>query len=173
MIRPAAPGDLTAIAAIYEEILVQEETRPLSFTNWKRGTYPTLDTAQKALEAGCLWTAEEEGEICASFLLNGEQLPEYDAIPWSFDAPRDKVAVIHTLVVSPRRTGRGMARTLVAFCEEEARRQGKTVMRLDTYEGNDPANAMYPRLGYRLAGSTEFFFQGFIHEILNCYEKKL
>ena len=46
-------------------------------------------------------------------------------------------------------------------------------MRLDTYEGNTPANTMYPKLGYRLAGATEFFFQGFIHEVLNCYEKAL
>ena len=46
-------------------------------------------------------------------------------------------------------------------------------MRLDTYEGNHPANAMYPKLGYTFAGATEFFFQGYIHEILNCYEKQL
>ena len=47
------------------------------------------------------------------------------------------------------------------------------MIRLDTWEGNVPANAMYPKLGYRFAGATEFFFQGFIHEILNCYEKAL
>ena len=62
---------------------------------------------------------------------------------------------------------------MVAFCEEESRRQGKTVMRLDTWEGNLPANRMYPTLGYRYAGAAEFFFQGFIREILNCYEKAL
>ena len=81
--------------------------------------------------------------------------------------------VIHTLAVSPRFAGRGKARELVAFCEEEARRQGRRVIRLDTYEGNVPANAMYPRLGYTFAGATEFFFQEFIRETLNCYEKAI
>ena len=38
---------------------------------------------------------------------------------------------------------------------------------------NLPANAMYPKLGYTFADATEFFFQGYIHEILNCYEKAL
>ena len=62
---------------------------------------------------------------------------------------------------------------MIAFCEETARAQGKTVMRFDTWEGNAPANHLYPRLGYHLAGGTEFFFQGYIREILNCYEKEL
>ena len=173
MIRPAEEKDLEAIGRIYDEILDEEDTRPASYTNWQRGKYPTVAHARKALEAGTLWVAEEGDDLYAAFNLNNEQLPEYDNIPWQFGAERDAVAVIHTLVVSPRWTGRGKARELVAFCEEESRRRGWKVMRLDTYEGNHPANMMYPRLGYRLAGGTEFFFQGFIHEILNCYEKQL
>ena len=62
---------------------------------------------------------------------------------------------------------------MVAFCEAEARRQGRKVIRLDTWEGNLPANRMYPSLGYRYAGQAEFFFMGFVRENLNCYEKAL
>lgn len=43
---------------------------------------------------------------------------------------------------------------MVAFCEAEARRQGRTVIRLDTWEGNLPANRLYPSLGYRYAGTV-------------------
>ena len=173
MFRLANPSDLDAIEEIYEEILDAEDARPVSYTNWQRGKYPTRATAQAALEAGTLWVAQEGGVTYGCVNLNGEQLPEYDAIPWKFPAARDEVGVIHTLVIRPSWSGRGKAREFVAFCEDEFRRQGKKVVRLDTYEGNHPANAMYPRLGYRLAGATEFFFQGFIHEILNCYEKAL
>lgn len=173
MFRPAAPSDLDAIARIYEEILAAEDARPVSYTNWQRGKYPTRDTAHRALEAGELWVAEEEGVLSGCVILNGAQLPEYAHIPWSIPAAPGQVGVIHTLVIRPSQSGRGRARAFVAFCEEEFRRQGKTVVRLDTYEGNVPANAMYPKLGYRLAGATMFFFQGFIHEVLNCYEKAL
>lgn len=173
MIRLAKESDIQAIAAIYGEILDEEDKRPQSYTNWQRGKYPTADTARRALDEGTLWVAEEGGDLYGCFVLNGEQLPEYDKIPWTFAARREEVMVIHTLVVSPRWTGRGKARALVTFCEEESRRQGAKVIRLDTYEGNAPANAMYPKLGYRFAGVTEFFFQGFIHENLNCYEKAL
>ena len=173
MIRPACSADLSAIAQIYEEILDQEDQRPVSYTNWQRGKYPTLDTARTALEAGTLFVGEENGTILAAVNLNGIQLPEYDRIPWQFEARSEQVMVIHTLVIRPSCSGRGKAREMVAFCEEEARRKGKKVMRLDTYEGNLPANTMYPKLGYRFAGHARFLFQGFLDEILNCYEKQL
>lgn len=173
MIRLATPADLPAVAAIYEEILAEEDKRPASYTNWQWGKYPTLDTARKILEEGTLWVAEEDGQLYGSVNLNSIQLPEYRDIPWTILAEDSDVAVIHTLVISPRWTGRGKAQEMVAFCEDESRRQGKRVMRLDTYEGNLPANRLYPKLGYHFAGGTEFFFQGFIHEILNCYEKAL
>lgn len=173
MIRPATPHDLSSVSAIYEAILDQEDSRPRSYTNWQRGKYPCLDTARQALESGTLYVAEENGAVCAAVILNGEQLPEYDLIPWQFQAERSQVMVIHTLVIHPSHAGRGLGRKMVEFCENTARQAGKHAMRLDTYEGNDPANTMYPKLGYRFAGATEFFFQGLIHEVLNCYEKQL
>lgn len=173
MIRPALPSDLPVVAGIYEEILDLEDRRPASYTNWQRGKYPTLDTARGALEEGTLFVLEEAGQLCGAVILNGVQLPEYDKIHWQFPAEKDRVMVIHTLVVSPRFSGHGKAREMIAFCEEEARRQGKTVMRLDTYEGNVASNAMYPKLGYRFAGHASFLFQGFLNEVLNCYEKEL
>ena len=173
MIRLATEQDLPLVGSIYEEILAEEEKRPASFTNWQRGKYPTVEHARAALEAGTLYVAEEDGEVYGCVNLNGEQLAEYAALNWSVPADPEDVMVIHTLCISPRWAGRGKAREFVAFCEEEARRKGKKVMRLDTYEGNLPANTMYPKLGYTFVGGTEFFFQGFIREILNCYDKKL
>jgi len=174
MIRPAAAGDLPAIEAIYNAIFDMEEAGPV-YTNWQRGKYPTCDTARQVLREGTLYVGEEEstGFLWGVVNLNGVQLPEYADIPWRIAAADEAVAVIHTLCIHPARSGRGHAREMVAFCEELARRQGKAVMRLDTWEGNRPANAMYPKLGYTFAGATEFFFQGYIHEILNCYEKQL
>ena len=171
-IRLATAADLDGITAIYDAILDREETGPV-YTNWQRGKYPTADTARQALEAGTLYVGQEDGFLWGVVNLNGIQLPEYDAIPWTIPAEREQVAVIHTLCIHPAASGQGRAKQMVTFCEEEARRQGKTVMRLDTWEGNLPANRMYPALDYRYAGAAEFFFQGFIREILNCYEKAL
>lgn len=105
MIRLANPSDLDAIAEIYEEILAAEDARPVSYTNWQRGKYPTRDTAEAALEAGTLWVGEEDGAVYGCVNLNGEQLPEYDAIPWSVPAQPSEVGVIHTLVIRPSWSG--------------------------------------------------------------------
>lgn len=173
MIRPATAGDLPAIEAIYNAIFDVEEAGPV-YTNWQRGKYPTYDTARQVLEQGTLYVGEDEGGFLWGVVnLNGVQLPEYADIPWQFAAEDAQVAVPHTLCIHPQRAGQGLARRMIAFCEDTARAQGKTVMRLDTWEGNLPANHLYPLLGYALAGATEFFFQGYIHEILNCYEKRL
>lgn len=172
MIRPATAADLPQISAIYDAILDREEAGP-AYTNWQRDKYPTSETARLALEAGTLYVGEEGGVLWGVVILNGEQLPEYAAIPWAIAAEPERVGVIHTLCIPPAQAGRGLARQMVAFCEEESRRQGKAVIRLDTWEGNRPANHLYPALGYRFAGGTEFFFQGFIRETLNCYEKAL
>lgn len=172
MIRKATAADLPRIGEIYEAIFDQEAQGPV-YTNWLRGTYPTVDSARQVLEAGTLYVGEGDGVLWGVVNLNGVQLPEYDQIPWAIPAEREEVGVIHTLCIHPAQSGKGLAKRMVAFCEETARAQGKTVIRLDTWEGNAPTNHLYPSIGYGFAGSTEFFFQGYIREILNCYEKKL
>jgi len=172
MIRKACAADLARIGEIYDAIFDREDRGP-AYTNWLRGTYPSVENSRQALEAGTLYVGEEDGALWGVVNLNGVQLPEYDAIPWAVPAERERVGVIHTLCIHPARSRQGLARQMVAFCEETGRALGKTVIRLDTWEGNIPANRMYPSFGYRFAGAAEFFFQGYIHEILNCYEKAL
>ncbi len=156
MIRLATPADLSQAADIYEEILDREAQGPV-YTNWQRGKYPTIDTARQALEAGTFYVGEENGVLWGVVNLNSVQLPEYGAIPWTIPAAAEEVGVIHTLCIRPSCSGRGYARHI----------------RLDTWEGNLPANRLYPSLGYRYAGTAEFFFMGFVRENLNCYEKAL
>lgn len=168
----AASSHLDGVEAIYREILDYEEVHG-SLTNWRRDVYPTRDTARRALEQGELYVALEEGQVAATAVLNRWQLPEYALIPWRFQAPEDQVMVIHTLCVPPSRSRRGLARGFVSFAEGLGRDMGCRVMRLDTYQGNAPAAALYPALGYRLAGSALFHFQNVIWETLLCFEKEL
>ena len=171
MIRLATSADLPFITSIYDAILDQEESGPV-YTNWQRGNYPTIDTARQALEAGTFYVGEENGVLWGVVNLNSVQLPEYGAIPWTIPAAAEEVGVIHTLCIRPSCSGRGYARQMVAFCEAEARRQGRTVIRLDTWEGNLPANRLYPSLGYRYAGTAEFFFMGFVRGRISTATKR-
>ena len=173
MIRKAVAADLDGIADIYEAILRREEQTGKHYTNWQRGLYPTRDSAAKALEEGTLYVAVQGGEVAAAANLNQIQPDEYAKIPWTIPAKPKQVLVIHTLVVHPVIAGRGLGRKFVAFAEGLAVGKGCRAIRLDTYEGNQPALAFYPRLGYRLAGSTDFHFEGVIDEVLTCFEKDM
>lgn len=171
-IRIAEQRDLDAVAAIYEQVLDDQEQHT-NFTNWQRGSYPTRQTAENALAAGTLYVLEAPEGLVGCAIYNHDQLPEYTDIDWAYPGEGDAVLVIHTLCVAPRAAGHGYAKAMVAYAEELGRARGCTTLRLDTYEGNIPARQMYTGLGYRLAGATEFFFQGYIRETLVLFEKKL
>ncbi len=170
MIRKGTAADLDGCAQVYDAHL-NHEAATVSYTNWIKGAYPTRATAEKALAAGTLYVDEEDGVIVGCANLNHIQPAEYAKIPWTIPAREEEVLVIHTLVFRPTHTGGGRGRRFVAFAEELAKSQGCKVIRLDTYEGNEPAKAFYPKLGYRYAGLTEFFFEQVIWENLVCYEK--
>lgn len=172
IIRKGTAADLAACAHIYDAHLDYEATH-VNYTNWAKGLYPTRSTAEKALNAGTLYVYEEDGCAVGCANLNHIQPKEYANIPWTIPAEEDEVLVIHTLVFLPTHTGGGRGRNFVAFAEDLGRTQGCSVIRLDTYEGNEPAKAFYPKLGYSYAGVTEFFFENFIWENLFCYEKAL
>ena len=171
-IRKATTQDLNAIERIYNTILDDQEQHT-NFTNWQRGSYPTRQTAETALNAGTLYVQSEADVIVGCVILNHDQLPEYGNVLWEYPGEGNEVLVIHTLCVDPRAAGKGYASRMVAFAETLGREKGCKTLRLDTYEGNTPARAMYTKLDYRFAGSTEFFFQGYIHETLVLFEKQL
>lgn len=170
VIRKAEERDIAAVERHYDELLTYEEKHG-SRTNWKRGVYPTRSVAEKGVEKGELFVMEEDGEIRASMILNHVQLQEYAAIPWLHEAEPDKVLVIHTLCVPPSQAGRGTGSRMVRFALEEAERRGCEVMRIDTWEHNEPAAALYRRLGFRHAGKTAVLFEGVIAEHLIFLEK--
>ena len=172
MIRRAEPGDIPAIAAIYDAILDLEE-RGETTIGWQRGVYPTADTARQAVEAGDMYVLEADGAIAASARINRQQMPAYAEVDWRYMAPENRVMVLHTLTVDPARSGRGLARRFLAFYEEIARKNGCIALRIDTNEKNAAARAMYQKHGYVESGVIPCEFNGIPGVNLVCLEKKL
>lgn len=172
MIRKGTQADVAAAERIYEAIL-DHQAATVNYTNWEKGVYPTRADAQKALDAGTFYVMEEAGRVVGVANLNHLQLPEYAKLEWAYPGEGDEVMVIHTLCIPPEESGKGHARRFVAFAEDLGRQQGCKTLRLDTYEGNEPAIALYTKLGYRDVGITLFHFQNAIWENLRCFEKAL
>lgn len=172
MIRKAIAADVEKAAEIYEAHL-EAEARGRNWSNWRLGLYPVRSTAQNAFEQGWLYVGEDDKGVFGSYILNRNQAPEYGNIPWSFEAEPDKVMVIHTLCIDPARRGEGKGAEFIEAADGIARDMGCEVIRIDTWEGNLPAQALYKKMGYRMAGGCDFFFAGAYVNPLVCLEKKL
>lgn len=172
MIRKAVCADIPYVAEIYTDIL-NIEAAGKGHTGWVKGIYPSEKTALASFENGDLYVMEEEGKIVASAKINKEQVPAYASAKWEHEASGEEVLVLHTLVVSPKESGKGYASAFVAFYEEMAREMACPVLRMDTNAKNTPARSLYRKLNYREAGIVPCNFNGIKDVMLVCLEKKL
>jgi ribosomal protein S18 acetylase RimI-like enzyme len=163
MIRTAKEQDIQAIADTYTELLCYEQEHG-KVSNWKLNVYPTIQVPAEKVPTQTMFVLEEQGQICASMVLNQEQAPEYREIGWAFPAPDEKVLVIHTLCVPPSRAKRGYGARMVCFAKQYAAEKGCSAIRLDTFAYNEPAKELYLKNGFCIAGYGTILLQGLIEE---------
>lgn len=169
-IRRAQRDDLAAVEGIYDGIHTAEE-RGIACVGWKRGVYPTRQTAEDALERRDLFVEEAEGRIVGAAIINGAQVDVYAKVSWLYPAAAEQVMVLHTLVIDPAENGKGFGREFVAFYEEYAARRGCPCLRMDTNARNAGARRLYQMLGYREAGIVPCVFNGLAGVDLVMLEK--
>ena len=172
MFRKADSSDISAIENIYEGTHDAEEAG-LTTTSWQRGVYPTVQTAEDSLARGDMYVAELNGKVVAAAIINKKQVDVYSNGDWEYEAPDDKVCVLHTLAVDPDTRGHGLGPAFVRFYEQLAKDQGCEVLRLDTIATNAAARKMYAKLGYREVGVVPTVFNGLQNIDLVLMEKKL
>ena len=171
MIRKAAAEDISFVEKIYNEITSNEEI--IKFTQWMKGLYPTVLTAQKSFEEGTLFVSEDDGVITGAVILNHEQPEEYKKLKWSIEAEGEKVLVIHTLCIKPSFSKMGLGQKFIIFAENYAKELGCTTIRLDTNDKNIPGANLYKKMGYNHVGNADFNFQGLKYQNLKCFDKVL
>ncbi len=171
MIRKAVAGDISFVEEIYNEITKNEEI--IKFTQWMKGLYPTILTAQKSFEKGTLFVSEKDGVITGAVILNHEQPEEYKKLNWSIEAEGEDVLVIHTLCIKPSFSKMGFGQKFIIFAENYAKKLGCTTIRLDTNDKNVPGANLYKKMGYTHVGNADFNFQGLKYQNLKCFDKIL
>lgn len=171
-IRKATSQDLDAVAQIYGDIHTEIEAGRLS-VGWIRSIYPTIRTAEAALERDDLFVAEDGGEIVGAAIINRRQEEAYAGAAWNYAAPPERVMVLHTLVIAPKHFGKGFGPRFVEYYEDYARSHGCSVLRLDTNVINLRAKAMYIRLGYTAVEAVPCDFNGLPNIRLLLLEKDL
>ncbi len=155
-VRKAILEDVPHIADMLEEVIELLARSEVNYPNWHKGKYPTPEVPRAAHERGDLYVAEKDGVIVGTVTVNGIEAPEYEGKDWQYKAEKGKISVIHTLAVSPKCRGEGVARKLMEYAHELAKEKGDSVVRLDTYHKNAPAMKLYEDMGYRKVGYVVF-----------------
>ena len=167
MIRKATWDDLDAVERLYHETHDAEEAGVIT-TGWKRMVYPVWATAVAALERDDLFVLVDDGRIIGSGIINQIQVDVYEGAPWKYPVPDDQVCVLHTMMISPGKFGKGYAREFLQFYEEYALEHGCTELRIDTN-----ARAMYRNHGYSEIDIVPTTFNGIPGIRLVLLEKDL
>ena len=171
-IRKAVSADIDAVERIYNEIHQAEKSGKLT-TGWIEGVYPVRSTAEAALQRGDLFVLEIENEIRGAGIINQIQVDVYAGAKWKYLAADEEVCVLHTLVVSPRFSGRGYGRGFVKFYEDYAVSHGWIELRIDTNERNLAARSMYHKFGYDEIGVVPTVFNNIPGVNLVLLEKNI
>ena len=170
--RKAIESDISAIDQIYRHIHSEEESGRTSI-GWIRDVYPTRETALAALHRNDLFVAEENGKIFGAAIINQIQVDCYRDGNWKYPASDKEVMVLHTLVVSPDLSRKGLGSAFVKFYEEYAAEHGCSCLRMDTNAKNMAARSLYRKLGYREIGVVPCVFNGIPGVDLVLLEKKI
>ena len=170
-IRKAEIEDIERIAEIYERIHDETETGRLT-TGWKRGVYPTRETAEAALLRGDIFVLEEDGRVAGSAILNHFSDECYKEGNWKIEASDEQVMVMHTLTIDPECSRRGLGKSFVEFYEKYAIENGCISLRMDTQAINTIGRRMYAGLGFFEAGIVPCDFNGIPDVRLVLLEKK-
>ena len=172
IIRRANIQDIDAVERLYDAIHTTEENGKQTI-GWIRGVYPVRATAEDALRRNDLFVLEDAGAICGAGIINKTQVDVYRQGNWKYEAPDDQVCVLHTLVISPDRAGRGYGRAFIAYYEQFAAEHGCTELRIDTNAKNIAARSMYKKHGYTEIGIVPKVFNGIPDVQLVLLEKHI
>jgi ribosomal protein S18 acetylase RimI-like enzyme len=146
-IRLATLEDIDPIAQLVAQVVpMMQATGNLQWDD----TYPNAEVFTSDVHNGQLWVADEGGAIAGVIAIVNTQEPEYAQVPgWDINEP---AVVAHRLAVSPNFQGKGIAAALLRQCEEVARQQNVSLIRLDTNTVNRPMQNLFLKLGYNLGG---------------------
>ena len=165
-IRKASPQDLDAVAELYGAMCDYMADKPFN-SNFRRGGFPTRESAESYLAADGLYIAREGGETAGSIALTASPSAEED------QPGEPGVFYIHMVAVHPDHLRHGVASAMLDFIVQETVRRGGSVLRIYVWEGNTPAIRTYEKNGFVRLGKEDIGLGEFGLEWFYLYEKQL
>lgn len=144
--------NLNEVADFYLKVLSYLE-KTVNYPKWIPGVYPSYESVKQAIESGFQYALiNAEGEVLGAVILNDDPMGNYDVGEWKTNLKTGEYMVIHTLATRVDYYKKGIAKKMVEFCIEQAKKRGYKGVRLDVVPDNYPARKLYESCGFIFAG---------------------
>jgi len=163
-ITQATVADIDAITELIRQAVRIMQKNGIDQWN---DNYPNKNLVTDDVAMGSLFKITVDGNIAGIVTLNELQFPDYSKIHWKDSTGRP--LVVHRLCIDPRYQGKSLAKRLMFFAEEYAKKNGYSSIRLDTYSKNYIALKLYKSLKYEQGGDVSLR-EG---KVFHCFEKAI
>lgn len=157
-IRLAQPNEFDAIMAFYHQMTDDLESESAG-PGWEKDVYPLPDSVQTAILTQNLYVGIIENELVAAVILNHDYTDGYEQGNWQIEAQPHDLLFVHALGISFAHQGKGLAKQLVDFMIQHARKLQLKAIRLDVLWYNEPAKQLYLTKGFKHIGTIELFYE--------------
>lgn len=171
-IEKARKQDLDAMEVFYHDVTKHLEAT-INYPGWVYDVYPNREDAENNIQTETLYIVKDQDKIAGSFIMSHECHDGYKEGDWQIEASKDEFLVIHTLCVHPNYLRQGLGTMMIEEAIRLARKQGMKALRLDVYEGNEPAARMYERYGFKACGRADMRIRDQGPEWCTLYELAL
>ena len=151
--RKAQTGDFDAILRLLDH--ARAAIRTLGIDQWQDG-YPEPELIASDIERQ-IGLVFADGERIAGYavLLFGRE-PIYDELDGAWLTSGDRYVTIHRMAIDDGYRRTGLSRKMIAFAEEQARKQGLLSVRADTHRGNLAMRGLMKNCGYEICGEVRY-----------------
>jgi ribosomal protein S18 acetylase RimI-like enzyme len=161
MIKKLSTDHLSDAFSIIESVIAKMNNEQIF--QWDEH-YPTREIIEKDINEGQAFGFFHLKELRGYIVLNQEYSPEYDSLEWN--DKNGTSLIVHRLSIKANCQGQGIAKQLMIFAEEYAKKNNYSSIKLDAFLHNKTALSLYENLGYTKVGKVTFRKGEFY-----CYEK--
>lgn len=171
-ILTACESNYQDIRAFYHSLIDAMQSADYHI-GWEKDIYPAPEFLQDSIQREELFIGVENKKIVAAMVLNHQCNDGYEKYQWPTKAERDEVMVLHALGVHPACAGKGLAKQMVTFAIEKARKNHQKALRLDVLKGNVPAEKLYSGMGFKYLHTLPMYYEDTGWTDYELYELRL
>jgi GNAT superfamily N-acetyltransferase len=164
-IMQAKDADLIEILYLLRICILDMNRKGLKHWN---SVYPGPDIILDDLSRSAIYVIKDKKISKGMVTLDNIEPEEYKGIQWT--TPAQKPLFLHRLAVHPYWQGQGIARMLLNFAEEYAKKNGFDALRIDVFSDSDHARHLCAKNKFQEAGN---FLSTFQQRPFICYDKKI